>query len=110
MLDNPTTTPADARLQPALSNSLTDLAARIRAEHEATIIALGHSIQHAMAAGDLLIEAKAQLKHGQWLPWLKEHCAVSDRTARLYMRLARRRSRRCSSALLPSQPALCQTG
>ena len=73
------------------SNSLTDLAARIRAEHEATADALKSSVEHAMAAGDLLIEAKAQVKHGQWLPWLTEHCAMSDRTARLYMQLARHR-------------------
>jgi hypothetical protein len=55
----------------ALSNSLTDLAFRIRAEHEAVAGAIRQTLTHAMAAGDLLIEAKAQLKHGQWLPWLK---------------------------------------
>ena len=53
------------------SNSLADLAARIRAEHEATAVALRLSVMHAMAAGELLIEAKAQLgRHGAWLPWL----------------------------------------
>jgi Protein of unknown function (DUF3102) len=44
-----------------------------------------------MAAGDLLIEAKAQLKHGQWLPWLRENCLISERTAQLYMRCAKSR-------------------
>jgi len=76
----------------ASSNSLVDLAARIRSHHDATKAALKTGIDHAMAAGDLLIEAKAQIPHGIWLPWLKEHCAVSERTARLYMRLARNRS------------------
>jgi hypothetical protein len=71
-----------------LSNSLADLVARIRAEHEATAAALKSSVEHAMTAGDLLIEAKAQLKHGEWLPWLAEHCEMSERTAQLYMRLA----------------------
>jgi hypothetical protein len=75
----------------SLSNSLTDLASRIRAEHEASAVAMKRSLEHAMAAGALLLEAKAQLKHGQWGPWLAEHCAMSDRTARLYMRLAKRR-------------------
>jgi Protein of unknown function (DUF3102) len=74
------------------SNSLTDLAARIKTEHEATVGALKRSVEHAMAAGVLLIEAKAQLKHGQWLPWLSEHCAMSERTARLFMRIARNKS------------------
>jgi hypothetical protein len=74
------------------SNSLVGLTARIRAEHEATAIAMKRSAEHAMAAGDLLIEAKAQLKHGQWLPWLAEHCAMSERTAQLYMRTAKNRA------------------
>jgi hypothetical protein len=74
------------------SNSLADLAARIKIEHEATADSLKSSVEHAMAAGDLLIEAKAQLKHGQWLPWLTEHCAMSERTAQLYMRTAKNRA------------------
>jgi hypothetical protein len=45
-----------------------------------------------MAAGDLLIKAKAELKqHGAWLPWLKQNCKMSERTAQLYMRMARNR-------------------
>jgi Protein of unknown function (DUF3102) len=47
---------------------------------------------HVMAAGDLLIAAKSQLKHGQWLPWLAEHCAMPERTAQLYMRMAKNRT------------------
>jgi hypothetical protein len=74
------------------SNSLADLAARIRAFHEAAAEGLRRSVENAMAAGDLLIEAKAQLKHGQWLPWLRDHCAMSERTAQLYMRCAKNRA------------------
>jgi Protein of unknown function (DUF3102) len=75
-----------------LSNSLVDLAARIRAEHEAAGGALKRSLQHAIAAGELLLEAKAQLKHGQWLPWLSEHCELSERSAQLYIRIAKNRT------------------
>jgi hypothetical protein len=74
------------------SNSLADLAARIRAEHQATAAALTSSVEHAMTAGDLLLEAKAQVNHGQWLPWLTERCAMSERTAQLYMRIAKNRA------------------
>jgi hypothetical protein len=74
------------------SNSLPDLAARIRLYHRKTSESLRESVQHAMDAGDLLIEAKAQLKHGQWLPWLSEHCAISERSAQLYMRVAKGRA------------------
>src|SRR5262245_40621328 len=73
------------------SNSLADLAAQIRAEHEATSAALKSSVEHAIKAGDLLLEAKAQIKHGQWLPWLQEHCELSERSAQLYMRIAKER-------------------
>ena len=45
-------------------------------------------MRHAIEAGALLLEAKEQLKHGQWLPWLKDHCTISERTAQLYMRTA----------------------
>lgn len=72
-------------------NSLADLAARIRAEHDAAAQSLRDSVRHAIAAGELLIEAKAQLEHGQWLPWLREHCTISERTAQLYMRTAKNR-------------------
>jgi hypothetical protein len=73
-------------------NSLPDLAARIRVEHEAVSESLKESVRHAIAAGELLIEAKAQLSHGRWLPWLKDHCTISERSAQLYMRVAKSRT------------------
>ncbi len=36
----------------------------------------------------LLIEAKNQVPHGQWLQWLQKHCQISERTAHYYMTLA----------------------
>jgi hypothetical protein len=71
------------------SNSLADLAARIKTEHEAASGAITASVAHAIAAGDLLLEAKPQLPHGQWLPWLRNHCGTPARTAQTYMELAR---------------------
>jgi hypothetical protein len=76
----------------AHSNSLTDLAARINAAHEAAAAALKSSVVHAMQAGELLLEAKDHVGHGGWLPWLKANFPFSDRTARLYMQVARRRA------------------
>ena len=73
-------------------NSLADLAARIRAEHEAVSTALKESVRHAIAPGELLVEAKGQLGHGRWLPWLRDHCTISERTAQLYMRVAKNRA------------------
>ena len=39
--------------------------------------------------GQRLIEAKALLSHGEWLPWLNEKVEFSESTAQRFMRLAR---------------------
>lgn len=39
--------------------------------------------------GQCLIEAKAMLPHGEWLPWLNERVEFSERAAQKFMRLAR---------------------
>jgi hypothetical protein len=44
-----------------------------------------------MAVGDMLAQAKAKLSHGEWLPWLKDNCLLSERTAQRYMAAAERR-------------------
>jgi hypothetical protein len=75
----------------ATTTPLLELAERIKLEHAEVGTAVKRGVKHAMAAGDLLIEAKTLLEHGQWLPWLAEHCAISERTAQAYMRLARHR-------------------
>ncbi len=75
-----------------MSNSLVDLRERLKVEHAAVAGALRTGLHHAMAAGDILIEAKSQIRqHGKWLPWLNT-CGLSERTAQRYMRLARNRA------------------
>ncbi len=73
------------------SNTLADLASRINDEHGKVGEAFRQGYLHAAKAGDLLVEAKALLDHGEWLPWLAEHCRISRRTAQLYTRIARNR-------------------
>ena len=46
---------------------LDDLAERINAEHEAARSSFHKGFEHALKAGDLLIEGKAQVGHGGWL-------------------------------------------
>jgi hypothetical protein len=93
--------------QPELwkSNTLAELAVRIRTEHEmASTHAqqsrdhmqqsrdhMQQSLAHAMTAGDLLIEAKRLLQHGEWSGWIRDNCQIADRTVRQYMRLAKNR-------------------
>jgi len=76
------------------------LAERINAEHsagEAAVkAALGQmsaSLDHAMNAGDLLLEAKAEVGHSNWKPWVRANCEVSVRRAEEYMYIARRRDK-----------------
>lgn len=45
------------------------------------------AVQSAMAAGDLLTQAKSYVAHGQWNEWLLANCAVAPRTAQAYMQL-----------------------
>lgn len=45
-----------------------------------------------LTIGRCLIEAKAMLSHGEWLPWLNEKVAYSERTAQNFMAVARRYS------------------
>ena len=76
--------------EPIPALSLPELATAINAEHDAAERTARKAIEHARAAGDKLFQAKAQVEHGQWLPWLAANCpALADRTARVYMRLAR---------------------
>jgi hypothetical protein len=71
------------------SNRLPVLAAEIKIAHAGVKSAAKVAAEHAIEAGQALIEAKALLKHGEWLPWLKEHLGFSDRTAQLYMKIVR---------------------
>jgi hypothetical protein len=51
--------------------------------------AFKRGIEHAITAGELLLEAKSQVAHGEWLSWLEDNCAMGLRTAQLYMQLAK---------------------
>ncbi len=66
-----------------------DLAPAIRAEHEAAQTSARQAVAHAIRAGELLLQAKAALPHGEFGPWLTANVEFSERTAQGYMRLAR---------------------
>ncbi len=70
-------------------SALQDLARVIDQEHAAAAAAANTAIQHALNAGRLLLQVKAQLAHGEFLPWLRSNCTVKQRQARAYMRVAR---------------------
>jgi len=70
-------------------NRLVALAADIRVAHASVLDAAKTRAARALEAGHALLEAKSLVKHGEWLPWLKEHCGLPERTAQLYMKLAK---------------------
>ncbi len=41
--------------------------------------------QAVIEIGKRLMEAKAQLKHGEWLPWLSEKVEFSETSAQRFM-------------------------
>jgi hypothetical protein len=71
------------------SNRLPVLCAEIRKAHADVQDAAKTAAQRAIDAGHLLIEAKELVPHGEWLPWLRENCALAERTAQLYMKIAK---------------------
>lgn len=60
--------------------------------------------------GRRLNEAKAQLSHGEWLPWLREKVDISERSAQDFMRLAREYSESAEIADLGAAKALALLG
>lgn len=54
--------------------------------------AQGTAKKFAGLAGEELIEVKAGLKHGQFIPWVEKHCAFSQQLARKYVQVARAKS------------------
>lgn len=70
-----------------LGLSLGTISAEINQLH-AELCAIGKtSIEKAIRIGELLAEARAQLRHGRWLPWLAANIEFSHDTARNYVRL-----------------------
>ncbi|PWT84405.1 MAG: hypothetical protein C5B56_15645 [Proteobacteria bacterium] len=55
-----------------------DLGARINEAHRLAITHAGEAVGHAIACGQMLLEAKAALPHGRWLPWLRDNIAFGE--------------------------------
>jgi hypothetical protein len=68
--------------------ALIGLAERINNAHDAAFRAAQSAVEAAVECGRLLIEAKSQIPHGQWLPWLEANTRVGARQSQKYMRLA----------------------
>jgi Protein of unknown function (DUF3102) len=65
------------------------LAEAIEREHLAATRDARSAMEHAIRCGVLLLEAKASLAHGEWLPWIAANLSFGDRQARKYLSLAK---------------------
>ena len=59
---------------------------------------LRSTVQDAIRAGEILTQAKDDLPHGGFLPWIKQNCVFSERTARNYLSLFRYRNKTATVA------------
>ena len=82
-----------AALELLCAERVAERAAGANREHAAWEQAYGTAIEHAFRAGEYLIAAKAEVTHGEWLPWLAEHFSGTERTAQAYMSIASKGNR-----------------
>lgn len=81
---------AGAQHSGAAASSIVPFAALLDALHREIQNHEAQALLKARAAGELLLEAKDNVKHGEWLVWLSENVAFSQKTAWQYMRVAER--------------------
>lgn len=69
-----------------VSGDLVNLAERIREEYQACFKSIRQGVEHALKVGELLVQAKELVKHGDWEQWVEANCGFTTRTARRYTR------------------------
>src|SRR4051812_38215225 len=76
----------------ATATKLDDMATEIKTEHDAVLHAVRTSLAHARNAGELLSQAKQQVKETefQWGKWVERKCGIIERTANNYLRIYER--------------------
>src|SRR5262245_49802036 len=95
------------------TDPLPGLAARINEAHDRCRAAMTDGVRHAVEAGKLLAEARENVRHGEWMPWLRANVTFSVRSAQAYMRLAENcreldQPKAQRVALLPFRDALAE--
>jgi len=87
----PKTTAAVKPFQPADANELkaVSLKGEINANHRECLRAGNETIQHAVAAGELLLQVKSLVPHGTFQKWVEQYCDFSHDVANGYMALHR---------------------
>ena len=64
-------------------------AAEINRWHDLAEKHAGQAVEHARRAGALLMQVKAELKHGEFIPWMEKNIRVTPRQAQRYIAAAK---------------------
>ena len=72
---------------------LGELAATVNDEYALMTGDMTRAVKRAIRIGELLTEAKSEVAHGEWIPWVEENLVFGQREARRYMRVAANRTR-----------------
>jgi hypothetical protein len=64
-----------------------DVVEEINHEHELCVGSMQNSLEHAIRVGELLIQQKEKVNHGDWMVWVKMNCDFQISQANKYMRV-----------------------
>ncbi len=81
--------PNDYNPNQMTDDEFAELGQRINEYHTLAAKHAGQAVEAARQAGELLVQAKRNAGHGNWLQWLADNVHFSERTAQAYMRVAK---------------------
>lgn len=70
------------------SKAVVATAKQINEQHRLAIQSAENAIEHAILCGQMLVEKKASLAHGELQPWIEKNCEFAYSTAARYMKAA----------------------
>lgn len=87
---NYTTSDRLREADPLVTSALlpTNIAAEINQQHDLASFHANTAISHAKRAGELLLQVKKSLRHGEFLPWVEANVTVTVRQAQRYISAA----------------------
>ena len=71
-----------------MNDLMVNAASEFAEQHHLAQTHAGEAIEHARRAGEILLRVKAELSHGQFLPWLATNVSVTPRQVQRYMAAA----------------------
>jgi hypothetical protein len=72
---------ANASMRRGVEHAIAGGTLLLEAKGAAANASMRRGVEHAIAGGTLLLEAKGLVAHGEWIPWLQENCKIGPRRA-----------------------------